>query len=268
MTDTPTHSDLEDRLRSHYQVDAGRVRPRPLELDEVLRLAERASGGTRQSLQQPVEGLAPMIVERQIETARHWPRRHLITASAVAAAVVGIAVSGLVVVTREDDPTRQVAATQPGTVDGLVTEEVEAGVERIISDGAGHDLDEGHPDFHYDMDDVAIMPDGTIWLWSSYRGTDNDANPPGGLVWVLGESGETTTPLPSHYCYIPDSQLGVICFDPDEQVEVPYLGGVGINALATAPDGTVWAVGGYDGEGGGLYHITPGFSTNAARPTT
>ena len=124
------------------------------------------------------------------------------------------------------------------------------------------------PDFHYDMDDVAIMPDGTIWLWSSYRGTDNDANPPGGLVWVLGESGETTTPLPSHYCYIPDSQLGVICFDPDEQVEVPYLGGVGINALATAPDGTVWAVGGYDGEGGGLYHITPGFSTNAARPTT
>ena len=108
MTDTPTHSDLEDRLRSHYKVDAGRVRPRPLELDEVLRLAERATDGTRQSRQQPVEGLAPMIVEQQIETARRWPRRHLITASAVAAAVVGIAVGGLVIATRDDDPTRQV----------------------------------------------------------------------------------------------------------------------------------------------------------------
>ena len=31
-------------------------------------------------------------------------------------------------------------------LDGLVTEEVEPGVERIISDGAGHDLDEIHPD--------------------------------------------------------------------------------------------------------------------------
>ena len=54
---------------------------------------------------------------------------------------------------------------------------VEPGVERIISDGAGHDLDEGHPDFRYDMDDVAIMPDGTIWLWSSYRETDKRRQP-------------------------------------------------------------------------------------------
>jgi hypothetical protein len=30
-----------------------------------------------------------------------------------------------------------------------------------------------------------------------------------------------------------------------------------INALAVAPDGTVWAVGEYDGEGGGVYRITP-----------
>jgi hypothetical protein len=147
--------------------------------------------------------------------------------------------------------------------DGLVTEEVEPGVERVISDGAGHDLDEGHPDFRYDMDDIAVMPDGAIWLWSSYHDTDNEANPEGGLLWVLGEPGETTTPEPSVFCYIPESHFGVICFDPVEQVEVPYLGGVRINAVATAPDGTAWAVGG----NGALYHITPDMATDAA-PTT
>jgi hypothetical protein len=115
-------------MRSHYKVDAERVHPRPLELDEVLRLAERAS-----------DGRTPMVVERQIETVRRWPRRHLITASAAAAAVVGIAVGGLVIATREDDPNREIAAaTQPAAVDadsddtelaGLVTEEVEPGVE-------------------------------------------------------------------------------------------------------------------------------------------
>ena len=51
-------------------------------------------------------------------------------------------------------------------LDGLVTEEVEPGVERIISDGAGHDLDERHPTYRYDMDDVAVTPDGTVLLWS------------------------------------------------------------------------------------------------------
>jgi hypothetical protein len=65
---------------------------------------------------------------------------------------------------------------------GLVTEEVEPGVERIIRDDAGHDLDETHPDFRCDMDDIAIMPDGAIMLWSSYHDTDNDANPRGGLL--------------------------------------------------------------------------------------
>jgi hypothetical protein len=36
------------------------------------------------------------------------------------------------------------------------------------------------------MDSVFVAPDGTFWLGTSYRDTDNDANPPGGLVWALG----------------------------------------------------------------------------------
>ena len=61
----------------------------------------------------------------------------------------------------------------------LVTEEVEPGVERIVSDGAGHDLEKRHPTYRYDMDSVFVAPDGTVWLGTSYRDTDNDANPPG-----------------------------------------------------------------------------------------
>ena len=60
----------------------------------------------------------------------------------------------------------------------------------------------------------------------------------------------------------------MICFDPATEEETTYLADTPINAVAVAPDGTVWAVGGYDGDNGGLYHITPGSSTNATPPTT
>ena len=76
----------------------------------------------------------------------------------------------------------------------LVTEEVEPGVERIRSDGAGHDLEARHPTFRYDMDDVYVTPDGTVWLNSTFSDTDNEANPPGGLVWALGQSETSSTP--------------------------------------------------------------------------
>ena len=60
------------------------------------------------------------------------------------AALAGSAVG--VTARRPDDP----------GPDGLVTEEVEPGVERIISDDAGHDLDERHPTYRYDMDHVSV----------------------------------------------------------------------------------------------------------------
>ena len=49
--------------------------------------------------------------------------------------------------------------------------------------------------------------------------------------------------------------IGVICIDTPEG-ETTYLAGTPINEVVVAPDGTVWAVGGYDGENGGLYRIT------------
>jgi hypothetical protein len=36
-----------------------------------------------------------------------------------------------------------------------------------------------------------------------------------------------------------------------------YLEGTIINQVAAAPDGSIWAVGSFEGEGGGLYRISP-----------
>ena len=141
----------------------------------------------------------------------------------------------------------------------LVTEEVEPGVERIRSDGAGHDLEERHPKFRYDMDDVYVTPDGTVWLSSTYSDTDNEANPPGGLVWALGQS--ETSQYPAAFCFPGDVRqpeaLGVTCVGTATDTPTRYLVDTQINAVAAAPDGTFWAVGADGAENGGLYHITP-----------
>ena len=102
----------------------------------------------------------------------------------IAAAVVAMAL-----LTGSALATAQSPAPDPGV---LVTEEVEPGVERVISDGAGHDLDEKHPTHRYDMDGITVAPDGTVWLATTYSRDDNEANPPGALVWALGQPGTLT----------------------------------------------------------------------------
>jgi hypothetical protein len=184
--------------------------------------------------------------------------------------------------------------------DGLVTEEVEPGVERVIRDDAGHDLDVKHPTHRYDMDGIAIAPDGTIWLATTYSRSDNQANPDGPLVWALGLPGTLSVDAraqatgPVSIFELPDGGsvvmawgalaamsdgdstwtlldeigtdsepevcrlrrgTGVICVASSGE-ETTYLAGTRINQVATSPDGTVWAVGGYDGDNGGLYRIT------------
>jgi hypothetical protein len=148
-----------------------------------------------------------------------------------------------------------VMAQDDAATAGLVTQEVEPGVERIVRDDEGHDLDARHPTFRYDMDDIFVAPDGTVWVSSSYRDTDNDANPPGGLVWALGQPGTPQYSAVERFCFT--EGFGVTCFDPATETETTYLKGTHINAVAPAPDGTWWAVGGHAGENGGLYHITP-----------
>jgi hypothetical protein len=185
-------------------------------------------------------------------------RKYMLAVPVLIAVLAGSAV--WVNATDDTDPD----GTSP---DGLVTEEVEPGVERIISDGAGHDLDETHPTYRYDMDDVFVTSDGTVWLSTTHSRSDNDANPPGPLLWALGQPGTSTMPVV--FCDTASSttsgretiNMGVTCFDASSGAETTYLANTPINAVAIAPDGTVWAVGGYDGDNGGLYHITPDAAT-------
>ncbi len=235
-------------------------------------------------------------------------------------------------------------------IPGLVTDEIEPGVLRIVRDDAGHDLDERHPDFRYDLDGIAIGPDGTVWLRSTYHGSDNGAREPQDpFVWALSRpgvfgttdgipaGGETSlVPLtdgstlvvgdrivrfdgavvepddgrpvrPVHggtlWLIEPDATMplvpegasvgrpgdrvariwdggswvdpaalgrsassngyscdatpsGVTCIDERSGRETRHLRGTKINEVARAPDGSIWAVGGYEGEGGGLYRIS------------
>ena len=78
-----------------------------------------------------------------------------------------------------------------------MTEEVEPGVERIVNDGAGHDLDEKHPTYRYDMDGITITPDGTVWFSSTFSRSDNEVSPSFGYVWALGRPEPSTSRMAS-----------------------------------------------------------------------
>lgn len=261
--------------------------------------------------------------------------------------------AGVLPVSQGDDvvPAAVTDAASPDTTEGplagLVSEEVEPGVLRIVSDAAGHDLDETHPEYRYDMDGIAIQPDGTVWLRASYSREDNEAHPNGPLLWALGQPGtfgatdgvpvETTAVIaPSDGTFLvigadrvvrfdgeafvrvdgpmqrrvpggtlwlipasglsellPDGEAavgargilaaitngrewlspsevgrqaqtnegdncwtngtGVHCWNAGD--ETTFLAGTPINQIAAAPDGSVWAVGGYGGDNGGVYRI-------------
>jgi hypothetical protein len=65
--------------------------------------------------------------------------------------------------------------------------------------------------------------------------------------------------MPTLFCYadVDGSGNGVVCIAELAGVKTTYLEDTPINDVAVAPDGTVSAVGGYDGDNGGLYHISP-----------
>lgn len=90
--------------------------------------------------------------------------------------------------TQTPDVTPPVEQDPPAS---LVTELIEPGVKRIVRDDAGHDLDERHPTKRWDMDGIAIAPDGRVWITSSASGGDNQYQP-GALVWALGLPGTYT----------------------------------------------------------------------------
>ena len=280
------------------------------------------------------------------------PTRSLYTATrlVLAGSLAAIVLAYLAVGSRPTPPEQQqvtvpagasASPSAPATVlPGLVTEEIEPGVLRIIRDDAGHDLDEGHPDFRYDLDTMTITPDGTVWLNTTYHDTDNDlGTPPAPLIWALGRPGllgpadgipngawtlvplldssilvmgeqvvrvdetgvtvDTGPPVRSVHggtlwriepgapaavsrgdtpearlemiwdgaVWTGLSELGRSVASPTDSCQATpqgvacrsglYLAGTPVNGLAVAPDGAIWAVGGFEDEGGGLYRISP-----------
>lgn len=88
--------------------------------------------------------------------------------------------------------TLPVSTTAASMLAGLVTDEVGPGILRIVSDNAGHNLDEKHPNHRLDVDQIAITGDGTVWLSTTYSRSDNDGT--GAMVWALGRPDDFVSP--------------------------------------------------------------------------
>lgn len=228
--------------------------------DEVMRLLERADPGRHVADVHALNGadylatqhtrsvdMTLIDTESEPTAAQPPPSRRWLLPAIAAAAILAIVVGGLLLAARGDDPEEVPASPALGD---LVTEEVEPGVHRVISDGAGHDLDERHPSYRYDMDGLLVGPDGTVWVAASYSRSDNEGKPLGGLVWAVGEPGITQLP---DACFSPEG-VGVFCIDENDE-GTWYLLGTRITAVSVAPDGSVWATGDYRQGNGGLYRI-------------
>jgi hypothetical protein len=192
----------------------------------------------------PGRRIDPMEMVRTVSTTAPGWRLHWVL-SATKFVVVGaiVALVGGFVVTalqsqrgREDLPQGAVTPSQTpsrspganGPLAGMVVEEVEPGVVRIIDDGAGHNLDERHPTNRYDMDGIAVGADGSVWLQSTYNGSDNEAHPETGfLLWTLGRQGMTEGTPEGDLVALPDGSaliVGDLVTRFDDGTALPDIG--------------------------------------------
>ena len=187
-----------------------------------------------------------------------WRFRAMFSATRIIGAAAIVALAGGSLLTGALLPLRGEESGSDAQGPELVTEEVSPGVERVISDDVGHDLDARHPTYRYDMDKIFVAPEGPGRNSPTTHDSDSDGKAPedGSMIWALGQPGLFHAPRMT--CHRGDSGLGVECNDPTTGRQSFYLVGTLITDVAVAPDGTVWAVGDHADENGGLYRITPG----------
>jgi hypothetical protein len=210
----------------------------------------------------PVDDLAVYELVVAASRSRRWGFTLLSAARLAAAAAIvtlfgGLLLAGILTSPRHEGvlPAAVTASPSPmpteALLSGMVTQEVEPGVHRIIEDGVRELMQQGTPS------DIVAGPDGSVWLgyegrWLRLGRTDESS--------ALGEmSGESEV--------APDGSLWNIAngnvyewdgeswtqWDADSQ-------GLAARGLAIAPDGTVWVTeGDTDGETTHLYRL--------ARPT-
>ena len=175
----------------------------------------------------------------------------LIAASVIVALFGGFLLAGLLVTQRGDEmaPATVTDSPSPKTTEallsGMVTEEVEPGVFRVINDGI-RDLSLPTPDWGAASFAVDVAPDGSVWLSANGVGQD---------LFRLGEERvfEGPTAFPVYREVAPDGSLwaigdypdnrSIFSFDGEEWTVRATTTADFISALAIGPDGTIWVVG-------------------------
>ena len=173
-------------------------------MDDMTRF-ERQLADELDDMAGPGRDIDALEMTRVVSTrSSRWQLRSMFSATRVvlAGSLAALVLAYLVIGRAPSAPELQVvpgasaSPSAPATVlPGLVTEEVEPGVLRIIRDDAGHDLDAGHPDWRLDLDGITITSDGTIWLRTSAHDEDNGVDQAGPPLWALGRPGGVTPPV-------------------------------------------------------------------------
>jgi len=228
--------ELIQRLTAFHREGATKTPP-PWLRDAVMRIpAERA---------QP---------EARLRSTLTWKGSSVLSAAKLAAAAVVVALLGSfllvgILTTPQGDemaPAAVTASPSPMTADellsGMVTEEVEPGVFRVVNDGyrelAISVIGPGYS--------VEVGSDGSVWLSREVGGL--------GLIRLGDESAldipDDPTELVSPIRIAPDGAVWVIAGFPDERMGIFSLGGQVwteratttelLEELVIGPDGTVW----------------------------
>ncbi len=180
-----------------------------------------------------------------------------VAAGAIVALFGGFLLSGLLTEPQGDDmaPAAVTASPSPMSTDellsGMVTEEVEPGVIRVVNDGY---RDLSYPNVGYPGYTVDVTPDGSVWL------SDDEGNQglfrlgeeavfeepsrwppylevaPDGSLWAFGEVSDWGDDIQSGW------EDGIFSFDGEGWTlrATKTDDTLGFQALAIGPDGTVW----------------------------
>ncbi len=218
-------------------------------MDDMQAIEQRIAGEMlrRAGPSEPVDDLAVFDAVIAATRSQIWgftmfSALKFVAASVIVALFGGFLIAGILT-TPADDRTAPAAVTaspSPMTTDellaGMVTEEVEPGVLRVINDGV---RDLSSRDIGFRSQWVDITPDGDVWLSSQLS------------MYRLGD--ETTIPVPDDFGWPyldvgPDGSLWAIApeyiqsFDGEMWTERSERTGddLLLGSLAIGPDGTVW----------------------------
>ncbi len=232
-------------LREHY-----RAEPEPgADLDRVTRAVLKDVHETPQQrrrwwpFQRRVARTQAARDNRRLGTM--FTATRLVVAAAIVAPFSGFLLAGILTTQRGDEMAPAAVTETPSPVttgellSGMVTEEVEPGVLRVVNDGVRglSSADFGYPGYSVD-----VTPDGGVWL-SAVEGRHG--------LFRLGEEPtfDTVAAWPPYMEVAPDGSLWALSEDSilsfDGEGWTPRAttndSALRFGSLAIGPDGTVWA---------------------------